>query len=375
MTSNANHIVIDGRIIDSSTGVYVQRLLHFLHEKPENYAYTVLVPSASLEKWQGKYPKFQFVAADQPNYSFAEQLSLARQLYRLKPDLVHFTMPQQPLLYIGQRVTTIHDTTLLHFDNVDMNPLAYRTRKLIFSLLVKSVMRRSKAILVPTEFVRTDLIKYARGKYTDKITVTLEAGDPVDARTEAISELEEKQFLFFVGNAFPYKNIRRTIEAFQELKQTRPELHLALAGKKDYFYEQLEQEVGAQQIKDIHFLGFISDGEKRWAYQHAAAFVTASLSEGFHIPLLEAMYEGCPVISSNASCLPEVGGRAARYFDPYSTSSLVKAITQVLDDKEVRTDLMKAGHARVKEFSWERMSDQTRAIYTSVLSRSQAKNE
>lgn len=363
----SRRIVIDGRIIDSSTGVYVQRLLHFLHEKESGDEYVVLVPSKSLTLWQEKLPKFSVIAADQPNYSLSEQWSLAWQLYRLKPDLVHFTMPQQPLLWFGKRVTTIHDTTLLRFDNVDMNPFIYRVRKFIFSQLVRNVIRRSRQIIVPTEYVKHDLQDYTHGRYTDKFTVTLEAGDPVEAEPEVIEKLTGKSYLTFIGNAFPYKNVRRVIDAYAELKKTHPNLHLALAGKKDYFYEQHAEYVRQAKINDVHFLGFISHGEKRWLYQNAEAFVTASLSEGFCIPLLEAMYEGCPVISANVSCLPEVAGPAAQYFDPHSTSALVDAIKQVIDDEKLRSQLITAGHQRVKEFSWQRMADQTQAVYQSAL--------
>lgn len=359
--------MVDARNIDSSTGVYIQRLLYFLNKNRDEHQYTVLVPSKSIEKWQKVFMNFTLVAANQPNYSFAEQISLATLLRKLNPDLVHFTMPQQPLLWFGDRITTIHDTTLIRFENIDMNPVIYRVRKFIFRRLMKNVIRRSKSVLVPTEFVRGDLIEFMHGKYADKITVTLEAGDPVDAEPEEISWLKGKKFLFFVGNAFPYKNIGRTIEAYAELKKWRPELQLVLAGKKDYFYEKLEAEVKERNLTDIHFLGFISDGEKRWCYQNAQAFVSASLSEGFHIPLLEAMYEDCPVISSNVSCLPEVAGNAARYFDPHSTKDLVTAIEEVLDSSEIRAQLVTAGRARVKQFSWQKMTEETRKAYFKAL--------
>ena len=362
-----SHIVIDARIIDGSTGVYVQRLLHFLHQEDLNDSYTTLVPSATTEKWRGAFPKFTVVTADQKNYTFAEQLSLLTLLWRLKPDLVHFTFPAQPLLWFGRSVTTIHDTTLIRFDNVDMNPVVYKIRKLIFNILMRTIIWRSKTVVVPTEFVRNDLISFAGRKYADKITVTLEAGDPSDDKPKEIHDLTDKQFLFFIGNAFPYKNIRRTIDAFAALKSSRPDLHLALAGKKDYFYEELEDYVGKQNIPDVHFLGRISDGEKRWAYQHAVAFVTASLSEGFHIPLLEAMYEDCPVISSNVSCLPEVAGDAALYFNPHSTDELVTVIASLLDNRQLHTDLVARGRVRVKQFSWQRMAEQTLEVYRKAL--------
>jgi len=276
-------------------------------------------------------------------------------------------MPQQPLLYIGKRVTTVHDLTLVRFENIDMNPFLYRLRKAIFTLMLRNVIWRSKAVLAPTEFVRSDILNFTSPSHTDKVVTTLEAGDPLAATSEPIEKLAGKQFIFFVGNAFPYKNLRRIVEAYIKLKMSRPELELVFAGKKDYFYEQLEGFAREQGAKDIHILGYISEGKKRWLFQNAQAYVVASLSEGFHIPGLEAMYEGCPVVSSNATCLPEVNGDAALYFDPTSTGELVKALTLITTDKAVREQQIARGHKRVKEFSWARMATETKAVYDKIL--------
>jgi glycosyltransferase involved in cell wall biosynthesis len=362
-----SRIVIDARIIDSSTGVYMQRLLHFIHAAGEIDEYHVLVPGRSLPKWKEKWPNFIFHEANQRQYSFSEQLSLLWLLNTIRPNLTHFTMPQQPLFWYGKSVTTVHDTTLIHFDNVDMNPTIYKIKKRIFKLLLDTVLKRSQTILVPTEFVKRDLLSYSKKLRPGSVVVTLEAGDPIDEEPEVIDELKGAQYLCFVGNAFPYKNVQRTIEAFAQLKISHPHLHLALAGKKDFFYNQHEKYVREHKIEDVHFLGFISDGEKRWLYQNATAMVTSSLSEGFCIPLLEAMYEGCPVVSSNASCLPEVAGDAAMYFDPHSTDDLANKLRHLLNTPSMSDILRKKGYERVKQFSWKRMADQTIKIYKEVL--------
>jgi glycosyltransferase involved in cell wall biosynthesis len=345
----------------------MQRLLHFIHAAQKVDEYHILVPGKSLEKWKEKWPNFIFHEANQPPYSFSEQLSLLWLLNTLRPNLTHFTMPQQPLFWYGKSVTTVHDTTLNNFDNVDINPMVYKVKKRIFRLLLDTVLKRSQTILVPTEFVKRDLLNYSKKLRPGSVVVTLEAGDPIDQEPEVIEQLQGAEYLCFVGNAFPYKNVQRTIEAFAQLKISHPNLHLALAGKKDYFYEQHEAYVKEHGIEDVHFLGFISDGEKRWLYQNAIAMVTSSLSEGFCIPLLEAMYEGCPVVSSNASCLPEVAGDAAIYFDPHSTEDLANKLRHLLNTPSM-TDLLRAkGYERVKQFSWKRMADQTLAVYKEVL--------
>lgn len=195
----------------------------------------------------------------------------------------------------------------------------------------------------------------------------MEAGEPSNEPPEIMERFDGKRFFFFVGNAFPYKNVGRIIEAFAEFKKNHPEALLLLAGKKEYFYEQLEQYTKDYNISDVHFLGFISDGEKRWALQHAEAFITASLSEGFCIPLLEAMYDHCPVLSSNVSCLPEVAGDAALYFDPTSTKDLHEKMESIYTQPKLRKDLIEKGNQRVLQFSWKKMAQQTLDVYKNAL--------
>ncbi len=361
-------IVIDARTIDGSTGHYTHHLLANINRShASEFRFVVLTPSKTVKKWAREFPNMLVEEADEKSYSVAEQTSFVARLESYKPDLVHFTMPQQPFLWIKPSVTTIHDLTLVRYDNIDMNKYVYKVKKGVFISLLRTVVMRSRAIITPTEFVRSDLVSYMGNKYRDKIHVTLEAGDPIEAAPEVISALDGKRFVFYVGNAFPYKNVEQVIDAFAVLKKKYPDLHLALAGKKDYFYEQHEKYVAKNNITDVHFLGYISAGEKRWALQNCIAYTSASLSEGFNISQLEAMYEGAPVVVSNATCHPEVAGDAALYFDPHSTTELVDRITKLIEQPKLRSEMIKKGTARVKEFSWSRMADQTVDVYRSIL--------
>lgn len=362
------HIAIDARIITSSTGRYAEQLITNLEKIDTTNRYTVMVLKKDADYWKPTNPNFKVVVADFPNYSFAEQTNYARFLNELKPDLVHFCMPQQPLLYKGKRVTTVHDLTLVHYDNIDMNPLVYKTRKQIFIRLLKNVIKRSETIFTPSEYVRQDILNFTSQKYAPKVKATLLAWDKVADKTEVIPELKDKDFIFFVGNAFPYKNIGTIANAFAQLYQKYPNLHLGLAGKRDYFSEQLEQQIEQLGMSDrTHFLGFISEGQKRWMFQHGKAYIIASFSEGFHIPGLEAMSEDCPVISSDATCLPEVYQDGAYYFNPHKTEELVEAIEKVITNKKLRSELITAGRKQLATFSWERMARQTHDSYMQAL--------
>ena len=363
------HIVIDARRIHSSTGHYIERLIDELQAIDRENHYTVVVLEEERDHWKPSSPNFSVQTTTADHYTFAEQVRFAKLLYKLKPDFVHFSMPQQPLLWNGRRITTVHDTTLVRYENIDRNKLMYKARKLVFTRLLRNVIKRSDYVITPTHYVKDDLDEWTDYHYSKKLIVTHESGDMIHAKPELIKQLSGKQFLFFVGNAFPYKNLGRIVSAYAELKYRYPDLQLVFAGKKEFFYEQLENEVKRRQIPDIAFLGYISDGQKRWLFQHATAYVCASLSEGFHIPMIEAMYEQCPVISSDATCLPEVGGNATLYFDPTSTDELVAAVTRLMDEPGLRQELIKKGNKNVERFSWKKMAKETHAVYKKMESK------
>lgn len=362
-----SRIIIDARRMNSSTGHYVARLVEQLEKIDHENEYIVILLEKEKDIYTPASDNFSVVTTTADHYTFAEQLKHAALLYRLKADIVHFWMPQQPLLYFGTRITTVHDTTLIHYENIDINPIIYKIRKAIFYFLLRNVIARSERILVPTDYVRNDLDEWTGGKYTSKFITTHESGDMLHSDPEVIPALVGKRFLFWVGNAFPYKNIPRIVEAYATLKELYPDLELALAGKKDSFYAAIENDVTARGLTGVHFLGYISDGEKRWAFQNARAYVCASLSEGFHIPILEAQYESCPVITSNATCLPEVAADAALYFDPHSTAELVDAVRKLFDTPGLREDLIGKGHENTQRFSWRKMAQETHDTYRAVL--------
>ncbi len=361
-------IVIDARIIDGSTGHYTHHLLkHINLSHAQEFRFVVLTPSKTLRKWATEFPNLTVAPADEKSYSVAEQTSFVARLESHKPDLVHFTMPQQPFLWVGPSVTTIHDLTLVRYDNIDMNKYVYKLKKGVFISLLRTVIMRSRAIITPTEFVKNDIMSYMGKKYSHKIYAIHEAGDPIASEPEVMKQFTDKRFIFYVGNAFPYKNVQCVIDAYRILKQSYPDLHLVLAGKKDHFYAQHESFVKKHAIQDVHFLGYISDGQKRWALQHCVAYTSASYSEGFNISQLEAMYEGTPVVVSNASCHPEVAGDAALYFDPDDSGELADQVSRIIEDDSLRASMVKKGKIRVKTFSWQRMADQTVAVYRQAL--------
>lgn len=363
-------IAIDARIIRTSTGRYVERLLHYLQQIDHQNEYIVLLDTKDFDSWQPSAKNFSKMRIHIPNYSFKEQLVYPFLLRRLKVDLVHFAMPQQPLLYFGRSVTTIHDLTLLHFKNYEDNSvLAYNIKQFLFGVVARIAASKSKIIITPTHYTKQDVVKSLHAN-PDKIVVTYESAENLTAeRAEPLAQFADKPFIMYLGRMDPYKNIRRLIQAHQQLIETRPDLQLALPGAKDGNVHVLEQWVKDQAFKNVHFLGFVSDEQLRWLFEHSRAYVFPSLSEGFGLPGLEAMTYGIPLVSSNATCLPEVYQDAAHYFDPTNVEDITARISDVLSNSTLRHNLIEEGHKVIKHYSWKRMAEETLAIYEKAFNR------
>lgn len=363
-------IAIDARIINSTTGRYVERLLHYLEQIDRDNTYIILVPSKDLDFYKPANPNFTLRAADFANYSLAEQTAFKTFLHDLQADLVHFCMPQQPIGYTGKHVTTVHDLILLNTYNSDKNWLVFHVKQLIGRFVFKSVGQKSDHILVPTNYVKTEFAKFA-GIDSAKITVTPEGCDMGGVVPQEYAPLVGKQFITYVGQQSDYKNIKRLMQAHQKLRRTNNELHLVLigklSGKNGVPLMRNKQWAERQGFAGIIYTDFLPDAQMRWCLAHAQAYVFPSLMEGFGLPALEAMASGAPVVASNATCIPEVCGDAAEYFDPKNIDDMAAAITRVITNPSRRQELITAGAARVAMFSWERMAEQTHTVYEQVL--------
>jgi glycosyltransferase involved in cell wall biosynthesis len=366
--SDKKHIVIDARAHKTGAGRYVNRLLEHLQNLDSPHRYTVLLHPEN--DWRPQNSNFAVAFSKYKQFSLnpLEQIGFAWQLYQLKPDLVHFTMTQQPILYFGNIITTTHDLTMLRFVRPGRSPLPiFWVKKLGYRFLFWWGHVKSKKIIVPSRFVANDLSTHYPLS-TSKITVCYEASEPPLPVAAKKPKMTYENYILHVGNVFPNKNIYRLVAAFEKLHKTHHDLHLVLVGKKEHYFQELDKYIALSPSKShIHTVGFMEDSELKWLYTHAKAYVFPSLSEGFGLPGLEAMAHGCPVVSSNATCLPEIYDTAAYYFDPHDTEDMARAIDEVLGSKKLRKQLVEAGHKRLMDFSWRKMAQETLAIYNECL--------
>ncbi len=180
--------------------------------------------------------------------------------------------------------------------------------------------------------------------------------------------------ILFIGRLEKRKNILNLIEAFGIFKESRklqatclPDRQashrLILAGKAGFGFDKIKRRAERSEYgKDIILKGYVSKREKEELYQNADVFVTPSLYEGFGLPILEAMSYGVPVICSDNSSLPEVAGSAGLLVDPNNTQEIAEAINRVLNNVDLREEMVKRGFENAKKFSWEKCARETMEV-------------
>ncbi|MFC1608547.1 glycosyltransferase family 4 protein, partial [Patescibacteria group bacterium] len=208
-----------------------------------------------------------------------------------------------------------------------------------------------------------------------KTSVTLEACDLVGE----INEDKERDFLImkkygiikpyalYVGNAYPHKNLERLIRVFSRIEKGNSKLNLVLVGKEDFFYKKLKALVRDLDAKNIIFTGFVDDGDLNIAYRNSKMYVFPSLYEGFGLPPLEAMNRGIPVACSDHECMQEILGGSAYYFDGEDEKSMMNAILNLDNGKDLRSNLIKKGVRQSGKYDWGRMAEETKTIYEKVI--------
>lgn len=360
------HIVIDARESGTSTGRYVDKLIEYLHKLKPAYEIVILTKTPRLEYIKTIAPNFEVIASDFKEFTFGEQIGLLRQINNLAADLVHFSMTQQTVLYRGKSITTIHDLTTARFNNPSKNWLVFKLKQIIYKMVIRRVAKKSEALITPSQWVKYDVAQFAKVS-TSKITVTYEAADKIDDGPEPIGNLKTHKFIMYVGRPQPHKNLRRLIKAYSTIQLTHPGLKLVLVGKLDASYQLLKTYVHRQEISGVIFTDFVSEGSLRWLYENAQAYVFPSLSEGFGLPGLEALAHGTPLVSSRATCLPEIYKDAAIYFDPTNAADMIEKIRMVLEDKELASKLRQKGPKLANQYSWRHTAQQTLEVYEAAL--------
>ncbi len=373
-------IGIDARFygpLGKGLGRYTQEITDRVVELDPNSDYVIFLSPENFDSFQPRGTNCKKVKVNIRWYSWREQVFLPFCFYREKLDLLHFTHFNVPIFYRGAFVVTIHDLILTKFSSLKatlLSPWLYRLKNLAYKLVIRHAVHHSQKIITVSKFTAADIANQFKIS-AEKIEVTYEgvADNFLSVSASGSGILEKYQisepFFLYVGSAYPHKNLEGLLKVFSLFQNQHASKHisLVLVGKEDYFYLQIKKMVEQLRINKVFFPGYVPDQDLSVFFSRALAYVFPSLYEGFGLPPLEAMSQGCPVLSSSEGSLPEILGSAALYFNPYSTEDFLKKLEEISDNQELRKQKKEAGFERVKFFNWQNCAKETLIIYKKCL--------
>jgi glycosyltransferase involved in cell wall biosynthesis len=235
-------------------------------------------------------------------------------------------------------------------------------------------VRRAKALITISESSKRDLMQHY-GVEDEKIHVIYEAASerfrpqPAERIAEARARYGlPERYILALGTIEPRKNLIRLVDAVRTLRRSDPDLTLVVVGSAGWLYQDFFLHLEKlDEPRSVLLAGYVPDEDLPALMSGAEAYVLASFYEGFGLPILEAMACGTPVVCSRTSSLPELGGDAARYFDPHDVQDMTQAICAVLGDPELRAEMRERGCAQAARFTWDRAARETLALYRKVM--------
>ncbi len=341
----------------------VQELLALGDEKPDQeHQLWLLIHPSDARVFPLRHPRLQFIYLAEwlkrPLFSMLWHLYLLPLKVKLKSyDLVFLPAGNRRLLarYPENVVLTFHDLSQFHIPGKYDRFRTFYVKQLIPHYLAKA--RRIQAI---SENTKNDLLRYYRIKPT-RITVNYNGYNP-DKLDHPVSEEAlrqklgtSKKYLLYISRLeHPGKNHVNLLRAYNLLpEEIQGEYDLICAGSPWNGSEAIYLEQKKLKFPgNVIFPGFVTNEEMAALYRNASLYVFPSLYEGFGIPILEAFYCGVPVICSNRSSLPEIGGTAVLTFNPEDPASIASRIREILESPALQEDMIRKGKERLALFSW-----------------------
>jgi len=260
-------------------------------------------------------------------------------------------------------VTTIHDFSFIKDKN--FHP---KERIAYFEDNFFQNIYRSDMIITGSEYIKNEILKYTKFQ-ENKIQVIYHGIDHTLFRIYQNIKLTfdiPSKFILSVGSIEPRKNLVRLLKAYNLLSdKIKDEYKLVLVGFKGWENREIISLI-EENKESIKYLGYISDKELAKVYNLSSLFVYPSLYEGFGLPILEAMACGTAIVTSESSSLPEVGGEAPLYCNPYSIKDIKEKMELVLSNDTLKEKMIKKGLKQAKKFSWEKSAREHTKLFKRV---------
>ena len=367
-------------------GIEAQRIFR---ENKHGMDYVVLEEIKELQKSDSRNEYFVFVAPgedrclkDSKNvhiieigsnfYPLWEQFSLPRAVNQLNLDMLHCTSNTAPIRCKVPLILTLHDIIFLEprdkSNKSFYQDMGWRYRRFV----VPRILKKCKRIITVSDFEYNNII--TKLQIPEEKMVMIYNGynkwfRPVED-TELIYQqyIEEPGYFFFLGNTDPKKNTERTLIAYSKyLEMSDVKRKLLMADLDKEYLEDIIERNHIDNIRDhIVMPGYIKNADLPYIYNNAFAFLYTSLRESFGIPLLEAMACGTPVITSNTSSMPEIGGPDVIMVNPQNANEITEKMLLLEKDKALYQKQKETGIIRAQQFSWEYTAEQLLTVYEDV---------
>ncbi|MCX7778842.1 MAG: glycosyltransferase family 4 protein [Patescibacteria group bacterium] len=299
------------------------------------------------------------------------KIRLSWEMFKNQPDLLFVPSHTLPIFFPKKTVITVHDLGYERYPQAYSFFYRYYLRK-----NYRFAVNRATKIIVPSHFTKKELINLYRADpkkievvhlgYNDKIFRPIERQEKIEKVLEKYKI--KKPYLLFVGRLEIKKGLKTLFEALQFLVGNHrfSNLNLVLIGMPGFGYQELKFKIQNSKFK-IHQIGYLKGEEERACfYNGAEIFVFPSLYEGFGLPILEAMACGCPVIASDIEPLKEVGDQSILFFQVGNVEGLAQNIKEVLENQDLKNQIIQKGFERVKNFSWQKCAQETIKILESL---------
>lgn len=363
-------IAIDARMMGPMNtrgiGRYVEELIRAMLPLAPDDQFILLTRNPEASPFLG-IPNVEHLKADIQWYSLREQLEMPRLLRQASADVVHVPHWNVPLRFSHPHlVITVHDLILLHQPKSakasTRGPIVSSLKTFGHRLTLRHAIHQARVILSPTNFVTED-IKHFYPSSASKIVFTGEGLSPLPLPD--LARVPTSPFLFYVGSAYPHKGLDLLLDGWKELALRHPHLFLVLAGQEDVFMARYVARVHQEQIPRVTFPGRVTDSELAGFLSQAQAFVFPSTHEGFGLPPIEALSMGCPVVSSDSSCLPEVLPKeGVFFFRTGDKNDMIRAVDALLSQLAQARAAAQTVRSLIKEkYQWSKVAERTLEAY------------
>lgn len=368
-------ILADSRMLyRSGIGRYVRSILSYMSLLDETLFFDLWGDFTEIQQFIDEVRvdrrRFHHSSYTPAIYSLREQVEGSIRMSRIGSDIIHIPHFNAPRLLPVASVVTVHDLIPFKF------PDSYSLIRLEAARQVlKNAVEKAARVIVVSDSTATDLTDMFPNKGIHKkirrtylgVSDAFNRLDPVEVE-EFKLRYDLGDYVLYVGNRLPHKNLGRLAESISILQHDFPELQLVVAGNRLRDNDELDKAKRSGKGGVIIEWGPANDNELKALYSGARVLAFPSLYEGFGLPVLEAMACGTPVVVSNNSSLPEVAGQAGVFINPYNADDIARGISEAICDSIHRARLSVIGLEQASRFRWEETARQTRDVYREVAS-------